>query len=253
MKRPKKVGAPKAVSYVLILASSDIGGPMYERLYQCVADHHGDLDRTNVRVALAWATSWKPDVDGRLTLGKCKKASDLDRELAPYDFCILLNQEFWLNPRVTDAQRQALLDHELMHAAVVYDEDGEIKHDERGRACYRIRKHDIEEFADIVARHGCYKRDLEEFARAIVRAEHATGTAWVGYTRVHEALKAVRLDVPVPVIATWDEDDRREVLAWALLRYEAGGLAANVTLSQTMPPCLAAVVNVPAPVIHATH
>jgi hypothetical protein len=89
---------------------------MYERLYRIVADHHEDLDRTNVRIALAWATSWKPDVDGRLTLGKCKKATDLDRELAPYDFVILLNRDFWQNPRVTDVQRQALLDHELMHA-----------------------------------------------------------------------------------------------------------------------------------------
>jgi len=157
MKRPKKAGAPKTVSYVLIPPTSAIGQPMYERLYALIDDHHEDLSRTNVRVALAWATAWKPDVDGRLTLGKCKKASDLDRELAPYDFVILLNRDFWQNPNVTDAQRQALLDHELMHAAIVYDEQGDPKVDERDRTCFRIRKHDIEEFADIVSRHGCYK------------------------------------------------------------------------------------------------
>jgi hypothetical protein len=33
MKRPKKAGAPKAVSYVLIPEKSEIGTPMYERLY----------------------------------------------------------------------------------------------------------------------------------------------------------------------------------------------------------------------------
>src|SRR4051812_39232899 len=97
MKRPKKIGAPKSLSYVLIPAKSEIGAPMYDRLYQLIADHHEDLDRTNVRIALAWCTSWKPDADGRLTLGKCKKATDLDRELAPYDFVILLNRDFWQN------------------------------------------------------------------------------------------------------------------------------------------------------------
>jgi hypothetical protein len=128
-KRMAKVSSPKAVSYVLIPPKTDIGAPMYERLYSIIDDHHEDLARTNVRIALAWATTWKADVDGRLTLGKCKKASDLDRELAPYDFVILLNRDFWMNPRVSDLQRSALLDHELMHAAVAYDENGDAKVD----------------------------------------------------------------------------------------------------------------------------
>jgi hypothetical protein len=146
---------------------------------------------TNVRIALAWATSWKPDVDGRLVLGKCKKASDLDRELAPFDFVILLNRDFWLNPRVTDGQRDALLDHELMHAAIAYDEHGDPK-------SRRARPHGLPDpqarprgVRDIVARHGCYKADLEDFARAIARAERDAG-AWVSYTTLHEQLKADR-------------------------------------------------------------
>jgi hypothetical protein len=39
--------------------------------------------------------------------------------------------------------------------------------DERSRKCYRVRKHDIEEFSDVVARYGTYKRDLEMFAAAL--------------------------------------------------------------------------------------
>lgn len=160
---------PKKVSYELLSRRSLIGEPIYRVLDEEVEAHHGDLKEATI--GLAWNTSWKPDVDGRVTLGKCKKASDLDRELAAYDFVILLRRDFWDSPSVTDAQRLALLDHELMHAAVKYDKHGDPVYDERGRIVYRIRKHDIEEFADIVERHGCYKRDLERFFAALQRSK----------------------------------------------------------------------------------
>jgi hypothetical protein len=92
--KKNRVRRPKPVSYTLIPPQSDIGFPMYALLHEIIDESHEELSRTNVRVALAWATSWKPDVDGRLVLGKCKKASDLDRELAPYDFVILLNRDY---------------------------------------------------------------------------------------------------------------------------------------------------------------
>lgn len=254
MKRPKKAGAPKSISYVLIPPASEVGKPMYERLYALVDEHHEELSRTNVRIALAWATSWKPDVDGRLVLGKCKKASELDRELAPYDFVILLNRDFWLNPRVTDVQRQALLDHELMHAAIVRDENGEDKVDERGRTCYRIRKHDLEEFADIVTRHGCYKRDIEDFAQALARAERSTSHTWVGYTSLHETLKALGVEIAADVIATWSDFERREVATWAALREGADVKTVNIATSSNVPLCLmAALAQPPAPTSEATH
>jgi Putative phage metallopeptidase len=164
MRKPK----PKPVSYELIAPDGHIGEPMYELLAELVTSHHEDLE--HARIALAWCTSWKPDVDGRVTLGKCKKASDLDRELSQWDFIILLRKSFWTNERVTLAQRRALLDHELCHAAVKLDGNGEPVEDERGRRVYRLRKHDIEEFVAIVERHGLYVRDLEMFAAAIRRS-----------------------------------------------------------------------------------
>jgi hypothetical protein len=45
----------------------------------------------------------------------------------------------------------------------------EPKYDERGRNVWRVRKHDIEEFQAIVERHGCYKRDLENFAKSLLK------------------------------------------------------------------------------------
>jgi hypothetical protein len=244
MTHPKKKQKVKAVAYTLIPEQSDLGRPLYERLYALIDTHHEALARAIVRVALAWATSWKPDVDGRFTLGKCKKATELDRELAPYDFVILLNRDFWQNPNVTDTQRAALLDHELMHAAVAYDENGEPKMDERNRNVFRIRKHDLEEFADIASRYGCWKRDLEDFAQALVRAGDKSGPGvWVGYSALQRMLHAIGLDVDRDVIATWPDGERREVLDWAQIRAEAGEQA-NAATSETIPAVLAAALGV---------
>jgi hypothetical protein len=165
--RTPKPKRPKRVSYEVIHPESVIGHPLYARLETLVAEHHPELGRA--RIALAWCTSWKPDVDGRVTLGKCKRASDLDRELAAYDFVILLRRSFWLDDRVSDAQRTALLDHELCHAALKYDEKGEPVEDERGRLVWRTRRHDLEEFSEVVQRHGMWNADLERFAAALRR------------------------------------------------------------------------------------
>ncbi len=141
---------------------------MYQLLEELVFTHHQHL--RNARIALAWHLGWKPDADGRVKLGMCKKASDLDRELAAYDFVILLRHLFWTDPQVTDPQRRALLDHELCHADVRLNKYGEPLTDERGRTVYRTRRHDIEEFSEVVERNGLWKRDLEDFAAAIQRS-----------------------------------------------------------------------------------
>jgi hypothetical protein len=161
---------PKPVNYQLITPDSFAGQKLYPMLNELIEQHHEDL--TNARIALAWNLSWKPDVDGRVTLGKCKRATDLDRELAAYDFVIILRQEFMEDGAVEDWQRLALLDHELSHAAVKLDpKTDEPVEDERGRTVYRMVKHDIEEFSSVVARHGIYKRDLEHFAMALQQSK----------------------------------------------------------------------------------
>ena len=172
---PRRRSCPpreKKLTYQLIAKDGDVGRPMYALLDELVSEYHDDLERA--RIALAWCTSWKSDVDGHITIGKCKRASDLDRELAAFDFVILLSQHFWTGNFTKPTQRRALLDHELCHAAVKYDEQGEPKTDAKGRTIYRTRKHDIEEFEAIVERHGLYKRDLERFALAIRRAAQGT-------------------------------------------------------------------------------
>lgn len=139
------------------------------KVLQAALEFHADLRKA--RIGLAWRKALKPDVDGHLILGKCVKISDLQHEMVDLDFVILLNKEVWQNPEFAEEKKLALMDHELCHAARVEDEYGAQKEDEKGRLCWRVRKHDIEEFQDVVQRHGCYKRDLERFAQAIVKSK----------------------------------------------------------------------------------
>jgi hypothetical protein len=129
--------------------------------------HHPHLDEA--KIAVAWMLDVKANVDGFLMLGKCKKQSDLDREMREFDFVIFINATAWKH--LNEKQRAALVDHELHHAGVAEDKKtGEPVLDERGRRVYRIKKHDIEEFAGVVKRHGLYKADLATFAKACSEA-----------------------------------------------------------------------------------
>lgn len=208
----------KRVSYEVIDRESIVGTPMYALLEQLVRLYHGDLEEA--RIALAWCTSWKPDADGRVVLGKCRKASDLDRELAAFDFVVLLSRPFWTDPFTTDLQRRALLDHELTHGSVVHGKDGEALRDVRGRKVYRIRRHDLEEFADIAARYGCYKRDLEHFADSLSKSR-ASSMVFIGRETVRRRLAAAGLTVSFDAITQWNDAERRDAFVWAGLDAKA--------------------------------
>lgn len=136
----------------------------YQIMERLRAAHHGNLE--GAKIGIAWRLGWRADGDGHLKLGQCKKRSDLDRELDGFDFMILLNNEAWAG--LTTKQREALVDHELCHAQIVLDDDGQPKKDDRGRFVCRIRKHDTEEFRIVVERHGLWTADLEEIARAAI-------------------------------------------------------------------------------------
>jgi hypothetical protein len=88
---------------------------MYARLHALVTRHHDDLDAA--RIALAWCTSWRLDLDGHMVLGKCRRASELDRELQDFDFVILLNREFWQHENTSAIVRDALLEESSVRAS----------------------------------------------------------------------------------------------------------------------------------------
>jgi hypothetical protein len=168
MKRKKK---SKPVQIKII--PRDEKPELYDLMNELISNHHHHLIDANI--AIAWRYGWKEDQDGRTKLGQAKKLSDLDRELRTedgkeIDLVILLNFEAWNRADFKEKHQSALIDHELCHFQVAVDEDGEFKLDSRGRAVYRIRGHDVEEFTEIVSRHGIWKNDLEKFARVTVEA-----------------------------------------------------------------------------------
>lgn len=195
---------PKKVPYELI--GRDDEPEMYQRLGALVNEHHRHLK--DARIGLAWCDKWKRSVDGRLTLGMCRKASDLDRELADFDFLILVNRTFWQSGEVSAAQRTALLDHELCHAEVAKDKYGDPRRDERGRKVWRLRHHDVEEFAAIIERHGCYKRDLELFAASLKKGEQARLEFEEQKDRAAKTPKLRRRPRPVPAASRSVEEAR---------------------------------------------
>ena len=168
-----KAKAPRKVNFDLIEEKIDGKRSEPYRVLDEMMKYHEDVQYA--RIALAWRRRLKHDVDGHMKLGMCVKISDREKAVHPetrYDYVILLNREVWQDIAFTTEKKRALMDHELCHAAPLLDKKTlEPVYDEQGRAVYRSRKHDIEEFRAVVERHGCYKADLEKFAEALLRAK----------------------------------------------------------------------------------
>lgn len=91
-------------------------------------------------------------------LGKCMKATGVWAFLSEYDFVISINKDFW--DKASDNQKNALLYHELLH---VEWREGTGKRE----GSWKIRKHDLEEFFNVVNKYGCWKEDLGIFRNVI--------------------------------------------------------------------------------------
>ena len=94
-----------------------------------------------------------PVTNGRTTMAKASKVTPLNQVLIEYDFLIWIAEDTWTS--VTADQREALIDHELMHCAGNSDEG------------WYMRQHDIEEFNAIIERHGMWRKDLVRMANAV--------------------------------------------------------------------------------------
>jgi len=106
--------------------------------------------------------------DGKVITGRCIRVDDRNWALHKKDVLIEIARDIW---EEMDARFQkALMDHELGHIGLEFDEDKTIKMEETtGRIKVRIRRHDIEEFSDVLERHGAYHKALREFLAAYAR------------------------------------------------------------------------------------
>lgn len=89
-----------------------------------------------------------------------------------YDFLVEISEESWL--AASPGEREALVDHELMHCwwkwderAVVSPEGEKVK--EKVWTGWTMRSHDVEEFSAIVDRHGLWSAELAEFVETAQR------------------------------------------------------------------------------------
>ena len=135
----------------------------YEILEKIIKGERNDLKDAKIKIGIAWHLGWRPDADGVLTLGQCRSRGDLDRELDDYDFIIMLNKDAW--PTLSNEHKERLIFHELEHAQLSLDSNGEPKKNDRGRLVCRVRKHDFAEFRSVVEKYGL-QDDLSKLAQA---------------------------------------------------------------------------------------
>jgi hypothetical protein len=162
--RPRSGGEKKrrkvTVQFLERMHTGKVTEP-YEILERFIATERADLK--DVKVGIAWRLGWRADADGVLILGQCRKRGDLDRELDDYDFIILLNKEAW--PTFETERKTRLIFHELCHAQLSLDGNGEPKRNDRGRLICRIRKHDFADFRSVISKYG-WQDNLSELAKA---------------------------------------------------------------------------------------
>lgn len=109
-----------------------------------------------------------PLSDEKIVAGMCYRCDDRNRAIHGQDFIIEIAKDVW--DEASDDFKTALMDHELGHVGIRMDEDGQPGIDEKtGRIKTYIHKHDIEEFEDVLERHGAYHKNLRAFLDAFAR------------------------------------------------------------------------------------
>ena len=132
-------------------------------------------------LSILWLLNTKPfdpekEADEHGVAGKCVKAPGLWRDVTGYHFAIWIRQHFWLE-WPTEVQRAAVL-HELLHI--------DVERDKNGQAKFSVRKHDVEDFVDVVRQYGPLFGDGARLVRAA--AQHAGEPEPIGKRPVAEAI-----------------------------------------------------------------
>ena len=109
--------------------------------------------------------------NGKVVAGKCIRVDDRNLTLHGYDVIIELAKDVW--SEATNKYQTAIMDHELSHIGIRFEEDGEPSRDpSSNRIKVFLRHHDIEEFAAVLERYGDYHADLREFLKAFERSKN---------------------------------------------------------------------------------
>lgn len=140
-----------------------------------IGKHHTDLADVTVEFVFR---SEHAERHGQQVWGKARKVSGLnaflahqaaaravgEEPLAGEDsieafFVIEIAEDIWTI--LTPAQKEALVDHELSHCRTKLNKDEEI--------VLYVAPHDLEEFNNVVERHGLWRRNVEQLVRSLKR------------------------------------------------------------------------------------
>lgn len=106
--------------------------------------------------------------EGKVVAGMAVKVDDRNWTLHKYDALIEIAKDVWAE--ASDNFRNALMDHELSHIRIRFDDQGSIVMDEKtNRIKVFLARHDIEEFEGVLTRHGAYHKDLRSFLNAFIQ------------------------------------------------------------------------------------
>jgi hypothetical protein len=105
------------------------------------------------------------DLKGRTTYGRAEKVSAKWNHLTGFDFIVTINRDIWFanKPEI----REAILDHELTHCSRGED-------DKQGNPKWYIMPHSVEDFVNVIHRHGMWTTDLRHMAKANEEYEQLT-------------------------------------------------------------------------------
>lgn len=117
---------------------------------ELIVKYHPHLVEANIAYVFK-KDSWSKN--GKEILGNAHKCSEKEKLLYKHDFIITINHNAWI--RFDNNKREAIVDHELCHCG----------RDVEGKYC--SIPHDVEDFADVIKRHGLYKNDVKQFGMAI--------------------------------------------------------------------------------------
>ena len=133
-----------------------------------IGDHHENLKVLSIAYEFRDEASIS---NGKVIAGKCIRVDDRNLTLHGYDVIIELAKDVW--DQATDKYKTAIMDHELSHIGIRFEEDGEPSRDpSSNRIKVFLKHHDIEEFASVLERYGDYHADLREFLKAFERSKN---------------------------------------------------------------------------------
>jgi len=103
--------------------------------------------------------------DDKVVAGMCIRVDDRNYTIHGFDFVIEIAKDVW--DEADDTFRVALMDHELGHVGIRFDADDDDprRDDKTDRVKTFSKRHDVEEFEDVLERHGAYHKALREFLK----------------------------------------------------------------------------------------